>query len=39
MTDDQLVHLLAHLHRPIEALEARVVDLEDDVAHLKVYAL
>ncbi len=39
MTDDQLVNLLAHLHRTIEALEARVADLEADVAHVGVRAV
>jgi len=39
MTDDQLVNLLAHLHRTIDALEARLTDLEAAVEHLEVYAL
>lgn len=39
MTDDQLMNLLAHLHQTIDALQARVADLEAQVEHLEVYAL
>ncbi len=39
MTDDQLMNLLAHLHRTIDALDERLTDLEAAVEHLEVYAL
>jgi len=39
MTDDQLVNLLAHLHRTIDALDERLTDLEAQVENLEVYGL
>lgn len=39
MTDDQLMNLLAHLHRTIDAPDERLTDLEAAIEHLEVYAL
>ena len=39
MSDDEVLALLVHLHNRVDALDARVVDLEAAVEPLEVYAL
>jgi BMFP domain-containing protein YqiC len=39
MTDDEVLALLVHLSTKLDALDARLTDLEARVEHLEVYAL